>query len=300
MRRSFCKTRFNRNTITLVYSAVSLLVIGALVSAEPLPSQVQLIGIVLLIAVCGLPHGALDAEIGTFLDLTHTIRGAFLFFMGYVLLALSGIALWLWLPPLALSLFLVISIFHFSDDWQSRLGRPMSVALAVAVVGLPAIGQPDAVAQILTWLFIPAPLAPMFVTILAFGAGIGLLLVVGTVMVSHRGRWPVIVEVSLLSISALVMSPVLYFALYFCLIHAQRHMLDCSRLLDLSLAQCYLKSLPILFLTVLCGGVSYWLFASAGLSTNLIRWLFIGLFALTLPHMALITYWNRRRGSDHR
>ncbi len=51
-------------------------------------------------------------------------------------------------------------------------------------------------------------------------------------------------------------------------------------------------SLPFVILTIVLAAGLYELFASHELNTDLLRWIFIGLFGLTMSHMLLIHLWH--------
>jgi hypothetical protein len=65
--------------------------------------------------------------------------------------------------------------------------------------------------------------------------------------------------------------------------------------LGVSIKRAVIISLPFVILTIILGAVMYEFFGSDKLSNDLLRWIFIGLFGLTVSHMVLIHLWH---GSD--
>ena len=97
--------------------------------------------------------------------------------------------------------------------------------------------------------------------------------------------------------SSLILSPLIHFGLYFCLLHSPKHLQDVGVELGVSIKRAVIISLPFVILTIILGAVMYEFFGSDKLSNDLLRWIFIGLFGLTVSHMVLIHLWH---GSDCR
>ena len=86
-------------------------------------------------------------------------------------------------------------------------------------------------------------------------------------------------------------TPLWSLSLYFCLWHARRHtrwVLACTK----SPAEAKIWMLSIFSLTIIMGAAAYllWLPTTAA-STLTAQIFFIGIFALTVPHMILIDYY---------
>ena len=104
-----------------------------------------------------------------------------------------------------------------------------------------------------------------------------------------HGRWQAALELGCSTALLVVLPPITAFTLYFCLMHGARHILR-------SLAQEDPAVWPLLFglsvlamlgvLLMAAGG--WWLMADALLEERVIRLVFIGLAALTLPHLLLV------------
>jgi Brp/Blh family beta-carotene 15,15'-monooxygenase len=104
-----------------------------------------------------------------------------------------------------------------------------------------------------------------------------------------KQQWQSALEFISLFILAYFTSPLLYFTLYFCLLHSPRHLselfiaaptLEHSRMLRMML-------IYTLATLVLLGGLG-WYWATLPTSTLILRLIFIGLAAVTVPHMLLI------------
>jgi Brp/Blh family beta-carotene 15,15'-monooxygenase len=254
-------------------------------------------GVLLLVAavaLVGLPHGGLDAWLAQRSGLVRSGRGLAVFHLLYLLTAAVVAVLWLWQPTLSLIGFLLISAWHFAGDWPG-LPAPLRALTGIALLGLPAWfwGEPvaavfavlagsggSALAQAL------AALGPAFARVVGWGLG------------GRRPHPTAVLELGALTALALFTPPLLFFAVYFCALHSLRQ-------LRLSLAQAapaQRRSLLVqavayaalaALLVVLAGlaaaavgeGMRVWL-AQFDAAQSL-RLLFIGLAALTVPHMGV-------------
>ena len=109
---------------------------------------------------------------------------------------------------------------------------------------------------------------------------------------TRPGVWQ-ITEWLTLILSSLILSPLIHFGLYFCLLHSPKHLRDVGMKLRVSVKRAIVISLPFVILTIVLAAGLYELFGSSRLSTDLLRWIFIGLFGLTISHMLLIHLWHR-------
>lgn len=268
--------------------------------AEPSASMVLLLGV--LVSTIGLPHGGLDAWLAQRRGLVRGWGQIVLFHVLYLLAAITVGVLWWWQPGLALIGFLLISAWHFAGDWPG-LPPTWRMLAGVALLGLPAWSWVEPV----TGIF--GVLAGQEGERLAalIGAGGPLLLSVLACTLWLLRRQPLAAaEVLALAGLALTAPPLLFFAVYFCALHSPRQL----RLSLTGVSSAQRRSLLLLAgayaavsgLLVLAAGFAivavdhtlqvWWaqLDADQGL-----RMLFIGLAALTVPHMGVAWLVARRR-----
>jgi hypothetical protein len=62
--------------------------------------------------------------------------------------------------------------------------------------------------------------------------------------------------------------------------------------LHVSVKRAIAISLPFVMLTIVLAAAAYEFFASSELNDDLLRWIFIGLFGLTISHILLIHLWH--------
>ena len=250
---------------------------------------------VALIALVGLPHGALDPVVAHRHGLITNIPSGIRFTLAYLLLAAAVVAVWIRFPLFALGAFLLISAVHFGRDWQPKTGFG-GLGYGATILGLPGLAHPTEVTRIFSLLLFDA--APAAALALLQGLGIaGLLLLCLDYGRLNRGM---LAELLLLVAAAALLPPLWYFVLYFCALHSPRHLRDEFR--RLSGPQRRYAALTLLVTTLAAlliaaaSGVHLQQFYES-LDTMLYPLVFIGLAALTVPHMCLLEWAGRR--SDH-
>lgn len=240
------------------------------------------------VALFGLPHGALDPWIARRSDLP---LPAWAFGLTYLAMALAVIALWWWQPALTLALFLLISAWHFSGDWQPDLPLWARLAVGLSLLALPIWSHPQTVQFLFGLLSGPGgerlaeQLAAPAVLAVPAMASAGLWLLV-------TGRRRAAAELLALLLLGWLTTPLLYFIVYFCLLHSPRHLLTERWMTPPHLRGKMMTSglLNTGLTIVLAVPFALWLSQTGDIEQTLLRVVFIGLAALTVPHMALI-FW---------
>ncbi|UEX76500.1 Brp/Blh family beta-carotene 15,15'-dioxygenase [Sediminicurvatus halobius] len=249
------------------------------------------------VAVLGLPHGALDPEVARQrLGVRGFARSA-IFLLGYLALGLAALLPWWHWPTLALSVFLLYSAWHFGEDTGERLGVAGALGYGLLVVFLPLALQPAASAAVLAYLAPggPGPLFHGAGWLCAAGAA---LLVLGLCRADRPqpSDWR---DPLLLLLGAWLLAPLAYFVAYFCFLHSPRHLLETARALGLHDWPSRLRATaPATLATWALAGLALpWLLQQSAESAVL-QMVFIGLAALTVPHMVLESLAAPRRGSS--
>lgn len=250
------------------------------------------------VVTLGLPHGALDFRVAKSLNLINTVFSALTFIVAYILLSALAIAFWMWQPGTALIIFLIISIHHFSADWRGALPFAPRIYLAAAVICGPSILNSVILSGIFTNLLVSADLIAYVIFSMQVVFVLSTLMFMTFMIFKVRKESPngwLIAEWCVLLIGSVVLPPLLHFVLYFCVLHSPKHLHDVSDLLKVSMKRALLIGLPFVLLTlVLAIGTFAWL-GSGTMNVDLLRWIFIGLFGLTMSHMGLIHFWHRSK-----
>jgi Brp/Blh family beta-carotene 15,15'-monooxygenase len=265
-------------------SVIGLLLLAALLGQQLSPTA-ALVVLVAGVVLLGLPHGALDPMVArkAFAGRRHTTIA---FYAIYLALVLAYWLLWNRYPTVGLSFFLLIAAFHFGSDWEPRGSFVTRCAYGLAIVTLPVVRFPSEVASI--YAMLGTSHAAAFITmskILApAAAGIA---AVGAALQFRQRRSDALEWLSIVS-GALLLHPLVFFTCYFALLHSPRHLLETAQGLGItSLKRIYLVTLPVLLATLLLAGLAYWLLPPIGIAARVLRIVFIGLAALTVPHMLL-------------
>lgn len=269
-----------------------------------LPPDGELVLLVVAVALLGVPHGAVD----------HLVAKPFfagrwqrvwlpVFGLCYVGLAALVVLLWLLAPGVSLAGFLLLSILHFgAGDQRDGLGALASGSLVVlgpvavhpadcATLFAPLAGRSgDAMAGLLEGLQ-PLLLATVALALLPF-----------VVRSLRRRCWAILAELGLLATTVALLPPLQAFVLYFCIWHAPRHVLEIAQSFApgstrLGLRRFVWAALPFSALTIAGGALAWASVASLrSPSDATLQVIFIGLAALTVPHMIVMS--AASRGGD--
>ena len=282
---------------TQFYISVCTLAALATLANVNMASDNLVIVLALAVTFLGLPHGALDFAVAKSLKLVTSVSSAIRFVTIYSAIAALAIVFWMWVPDIALVLFLCISAFHFSADWRVTMPLLSRVGFASTLLCGPSILYSAILSDLFTALLLTPPAANWVIQGMQITFYIGLcVFIYSVIQLSMRRKNPGVWQYSewlTLLLSSIILSPLLHFGLYFCLLHSPKHLMDVGVKLHVSVKRAIAISLPFVILTIVLATGLYELFASRELNVDLLRWVFIGLFGLTMSHMLLIHLWHR-------
>ena len=249
-----------------------------------------------LVVFIGLPHGAFDAAISLSMlrSAKKIIRLAGILIC-YLLLAIIVVLVWYQLPEFSLLVFLIISVIHFGLADYGASPTRIKWAHVIAHGGIVAIWLPVIHKSEVEELFAiltngPTPfLWDIMMILLVFWIGGALLHLYQTL----RSKKQYLVGIELIGLIALawIATPLVTFAIYFCLFHSRRHFIFIwKQLQPISSKQVLINSALLLSAASwLIGAGLYWyLHLEMSASNAALQTIFIGLAALTVPHMMLI------------
>ena len=257
--------------------------------------RVQIPLLLALVTVLGLPHGALDPFVARAAFGLTDRAGMAAFLSLYAALAGLVAVLW-WLAPFEmLLLFLAISALHFSLDWRSAAPWPLRILLGGAVIVLPCLNHAAEVAEIFRLLADDTRTEGVIGLLSAVAPAWALALTAGSVWLLRRAAWAACEGIVLVA-AGLLLPPLLFFVLYFCGLHSPRHLIDTAIELGFrSFAPVLRAALPATLATVAAAVFVYQQLELGAPSAALLKIVFIGLAALTVPHMLLIELSHRSR-----
>ena len=265
-----------------------------------------------LIATIGISHGAYDSHKGL-IFLNKKIKfSKLLFYLTYISLVLFVFIIWYLNPKISLTIFLIISSFHFGKEdleiYITRIFKFRSIIFFLKgslIVLLPLYFKPEETNEIFNnilfsyssnlipdnfvKLFLPANLLIQFFFYVYIFSKRRLL---------YKDFLIIFFEILLTVIIFYFFSTITAFTLYFCFIHSLKNIIIISSQLNTNIYLGFkiflLKSLPITILTFLILLASLYVFSNLETLEEVIQKIvFIGLASLTLPHIVLHYFIDR-------
>ena len=250
--------------------------------------QSELIILATLILLLGVPHGAFDTIFAYRLYDLHRPADWILFTMIYLLLAAVVVAVWWWASMVFLILFLLISAAHFSGDPEEGTPLTTRILYAGSVLLLPALFHSEEMGRLFGLLVGDAP-AHLLMPWIKLVAWIWLPCVLLGVILLVWSDWLGAMEIASVVLLSVVAPPLIAFTLFFCGMHSARHIL---RTIDysgsLSRRLLALSALLPMIGVVVVSALAWWFLKGKSLDERLVQIVFVGLAALTVPHMALV------------
>ena len=284
----------SRKWQTWLFAAIAMFAIAMTKIFQP-DLILQLVVLVPAVALLGLPHGALDLSIAQKLWPLIGWKGKVHFSLAYVSITILIIAFWMILPAPALFIFLIYSSYHFSSDWDDA-GWFLQYIGGVTSIGAPALFWRDDVATIFAYLA-PVSAANLAALSLSIAGAIGMLLFLVHLVLRPKIGIQAIIEQIIIWIAAACLSPLVYFVIYFCGLHSVRHFTD--TLDGLGHRGHALRIAGLLSLvTILVGYISFVFlqrFSTSLIEQSIVQIVFIGVAALTVPHMLLVDRFQKQK-----
>ena len=251
---------------------------------------VQIVALAIAVSVLGLPHGAIDAYIARQEGLWLSPSGLAAFTSVYILVTLFVIGAWVILPVLSLLVFLIISAWHFGADANAQKSSERWL-FGSLVLSLPAFFHPVGVADLYEML--SGHSARNIVSITRAWAPFAALSVIFIICIRSQEqpqRRKDIVTVLGLIAFAWLLPPLVYFAIYFCSLHSPTHFCHVIKLVPESdRRRAVMQTAAFTLLTLIFAGLALRALSSElTLEKSAVQIIFIGLAALTVPHMVLI------------
>ena len=246
------------------------------------------------VVLIGLPHGAFDGAIANHLGAGRSLAEAAKFITSYCAAAGLVIAIWIMFPAVTLTLFLIISMIHFGRGDASAKSGLVFMMQILLHGGLPIFGiiyfQQSSVIPIFDALTNGASglailMSKIMVPVMGIMAGIYGLIAFRDALIRAR-----FAEFILLAVVIAILPPLVSFALYFCIIHTGRHMRRIWHVLaSPSLPRgFYRQAAGFTLASWLFGGAAFLWLETGDLDAAMLQVVFIGLAALTVPHMILV------------
>ena len=262
------------------------------------------------VLLMGVPHGGLDGAIARRIGWPKGLIAWLGFNLCYV--ALAALVVWVWWqwPLVGLQVFLIISALHFgASDIVSikalTADKPMFRWLpltahggfvSIAIPSLQAlqvqpsfsllVGDVAATMLIQSIILLFLPWLACFVAYCVYAA------------IYPVWRKPLL-DLSILLMFAFTLPPLITFALYFCVWHSRCHMLRILNSIkgDTERRRSLIEAMAYSLIAWMALGVVFVLFQES-FTSALMQVTFIGLAALTVPHMLLVDLADKLKPSS--
>jgi len=253
-----------------------------------------------LILFFGVSHGGLDHIKGKRLLKTYKIKNTLFFYVIYILISLLILILWILIPTITLSIFLLVAAYHFGKE-DSEIMKPkknnflnfiffIKGSLIILAPLFYKFNETVALFEILNFnidLFDYKNLIEIFFYLSLIS---NIYFLIQNMKLNYG-----FITFDLLAINLLfyLLSPLAAFTLYFCFIHSLRHTMSLSDQLDKKnlkkgFKKFFFKAIPLTIITafLFLTGV-YTLNIYYTIDDSILKVIFIGLASLTFPHILL-------------
>ena len=289
-------------------STLALAIVFATASGLDSSRSLEVFMLAILVALIGVPHGALDHAVGQ--RLFRPALGGFwgvAFFTAYLAISVVVVIGWYVMPVSTILTFFLVSAWHFGlEERDAKSGSWIRHLLAIAsggmVIWMPALFRGDEVAELLT-LITPSdqdtPIAFCVSSVASsalFFAPLSILDCIQQDLQQRRRErsWIEFIYGSnflrMLSFTLLcyVANPLVSFTVYFCGWHSVRGLHQLALSLGESVLSTYRKLLPLTIaaLALVSVGSFFWSSTDA-IESSLTRTVFLGLSAMAIPHLCL-------------
>lgn len=254
------------------------------------------LSLILLIIIFGVPHGSLDVLFANQQYQLNDFKNWLKFIGLYSLTAFIIIMIWKLFPSLLFVAFLILSALHFADDIGSTSSKGQAIALWENLIkklyGFSLIAAPSCYfAPQLSSLYGMIVDETSAVNIVAFLQIICVPLILITITASVIFKMPYrsLIEIITAFLLVVLLHPILAFTIYFCLMHSARHLIRSHFFLNHYSLREYTLALILPTLAVILFGLIAWsMLPHQSLQSDIVKIVFVGLAALTVPHAWLL------------
>ena len=272
----------------VLFGVISIICLLASLFLPALDKQTELILVAALIIILGVPHGALDTLFARELYGVNSATAWIKFSVIYLMMAALVVVLWYMAPLLFLVGFIGISIAHFSGDPDGETGWLIRLIYGGAIIFIPVLKYPQEIADVFS-LLVGEKSSQALMPWMSGLALPWLLALSGVVLYLIVKKSPLSFEFLCLGLIAYFVSPLISFTVFFCGMHSARHIIRTAAFAKYSQPVLLLGAMLLPMLGVLAMSVASWyMLKNQSLDGRVVQIVFVGLAALTVPHMALV------------
>jgi len=264
-----------------------------------LRSNSLLIICLLLILSIGISHGSLDHIKGKKLLKILGFKSSAIFYIGYIIVGLITIIIWVLFPKFLLFLFLIVAAFHFGKEDSGFINKNKNFELIYFFKGSLVIVSPllfhknetlsifkSLNFDISTNILINNEILYLFI-FLSFISNIIL-----SLNKSFDTKSLLLMDFLSILILNYFLNPVLAFTFYFCFLHSIRHSISLIKEINTNLKKglpiFIKKALPLTIISIFGYIFALYILNNYNeLNDSIYKVIFIGLASLTFPHILL-------------
>ena len=207
----------NFETKLFFFSSLIFLILNCLFLNDNNQS-ISYIILLVLVTVFGLPHGALDTMLAKKFKIYFNKISFILFNLTYLALGLLVFLLWNTFPISSLYLFLLISSYHFSEDWRAKAKLYERLLLGFGIINLPLFFHAEEVNIIYRNITHNSDIA-IYAKIQFFLACINLIFLI--LLAFKKIKYiNLSLQIIFIIIFSYVLDPIYFFLSYFCFFHS--------------------------------------------------------------------------------
>ena len=268
-----------------------LLILYSLFGSLLISYEAQIFILFFFVVMFGIPHGFYDYSIAKKLYKEKPSNWFSKFTSIYIITILISLAFWNVFPLVSLIIFLGISLYHFGYE-EVIYNNLKSSFLKIFIIG--------SVPVIFPFLFYTNEVLKLFSILIGtnlpsieIGNEISLLLLFFYILYFYfiyKGLYLMQIIGYLLVLAFL--PPLISFVFYFCFVHSARHVIDSYYSKDNIFKKYHLLVLTFtmaLISLIISFGLGAYMFEAFDMSIEVLtlKYIFIGLFCLTVPHILL-------------
>jgi Brp/Blh family beta-carotene 15,15'-monooxygenase len=252
----------------------------------------------LAIVILGVPHGALDVVYAKSTFKLVRVRDWIYFFAVYLICAGATIVFWKFAPSLFFGLFLLLSVAHFSTDIDSSEPLWVRGFYGGSIVVLPFLLHAQETARIFAFFMPVTHVDHLRILLEPLSAAWFSGALAAAIYLLYRRALSAFVILGLILLFIFV-PPLVAFTTYFCFLHSPRHIGRALKIdIGLSTGQLIrMASLPTFFAIVLFILLGWGGIELQSSERRQVTTVFVGLAALTVPHMILLYFKERISGT---
>jgi len=271
----------------LLFSVIAISVGLFSTLLAPTNPALSLLMLAILIFFLGVPHGALDPVFAQKLLFLQGWKDWSKFVIVYVALSASVVCIWWQFPLLFMTSFLLLSVMHFSRDLNDHVPKIIRLVYGGSIIILPTFFHFQEM-QTLFSLILNEEAGLQITKFLHVLVWPWLIASLISIYLEFIKEWLVGLELIAVTLLATLAPPLVAFTLYFCGMHSLRHILRTKAYADMPFTKLGLISLATMLGVVFIAVLAWFYLPELPDYERLLRFVFVGLAALTVPHMLLI------------